>query len=65
MKLLLLNGNTDAAITEKLAVAARAMCGLNMTLAAAAAPRAMVVRRLIIVGMNFILDGFRLQNAGH
>lgn len=57
MKLLLLNGNTDAAITEKLAVAARAMCGDEIAPATARfGARYIATRAASAIAAHAVLD---------
>lgn len=57
MKLLLLNGNTDAAITEKLAVAARAMCGDEIVPATARfGARYIATRAASAIAAHAVLD---------
>jgi len=57
MKLLLLNGNTDAAITEKLAAAARGMCGDEIVPATARfGARYIATRAASAIAAHAVLD---------
>jgi allantoin racemase len=57
MKLLLLNGNTDAAITQRLAVAARAMCGDEIVPATARfGARYIATRAASAIAAHAVLD---------